>query len=199
MENKVLNFYRLLIEGCAHEENNSQTLVDGKCKLWCCRDLLNKAIRRWDVPPENYYASEKALALWKNFSCEKSKNNIFGTYEDFPIVAKNDIDLISFYKGSFKNPEKTEPIAKGTHCKFNDIFHIEHIIPVSKLVDRLINTYKENANKISDKEIFSIINEQSVARILKEEDRKLPKTKRPNNLEEILKVTYKDIKLQKQS
>lgn len=199
MGNKVLDFYRLLIEGCVHEENNSQTLVDGRCKLWCCRDLLNKAIRRWDVPAENYYASEKALKLWKNFSCEKSNNNIYDTYEDFSIVALNDINSVGFYKGGFKNPDHTKSIKKGTSHRFNDIFHIEHIIPVSKLENRLIETYKNNGNKISDEEIFSIINEQSVARILKEEDKKLPRTKRPNNLKDILNKTYKDIKLFKRS
>lgn len=195
--NKVLDFYRLLIEGACHPNKDypkNFTLEDGSYILWNCKDLLNDAIRDWNMPEENNYVSEKAYNLWKEIAEPTENINSYWDSKHFKC-AKDNVKL-DVYKGGSNEPDHQATYSKGEKIRFNDIFTVEHIIPVKVLYDELLKTYTDNGNKISDEEIVTILNKMCIARVTKYEDKHLDhRFKRENTFEKVYKTTYSDVDL----
>lgn len=194
--NKVLDFYRLLIEGASHPNKDypkNSTLEDGNLILWNCRDLLNDAIRDWNMPEENNYVSESAYNLWLEIA--GPNENINGYWDAYYFKCTCERIELDVYKGGSKEPAGTKTYLKGQKIRFNDIFTVEHIIPVKVLYDELLDTYRNNGNKISDEEIVSILNKMCIARVLKSEDKKFSRYKRANTFEKVYNDTYKGVNL----
>ena len=74
---------------------------------------------------------------------------------------------------------------------FRHAFHIEHIIPIKRFVARLVKVdLWQDVEKVY-RDIEDILDGIYVCFMLKEEDRDIPRTRRPDTLEEILEKTYR--------
>lgn len=202
--NKVLTVIRFLIKGykTEYDENgvhyekvlkddfNGETLY-----LWNCRYLLNQVVRQYNVPKERYFYSEKAEELFNNLGEQKDKDgkilHLQDCYYKEGMVCQNDGVRCPLYSGSHSKPWNEKEncvITKSQAFSFNDAFTLEHIIPVSKIIDQLLELDPDNC---SDKEIYDILEQICIARITKEEDRGLHnRNKREGGFNEIYKKIY---------
>ena len=92
--------------------------------------------------------------------------------------------LISEYTGNGNVPREKRKVQRGDGFIFRDVFHDEHMIPISLIIDELVSL--PNTNEDSVKAILGNI---YICRILKSEDRTLPiKYKRPFDLQEVISM-----------
>lgn len=147
------------------------------------RYLLNQSIREYDIPVENYHVSTAALELWKKIT----KKDIRGFhYRDVVVCDALETPIsVDLYNGASKEGEEKELIPNDSFL-FNEIFHEDHIIPVSLILNEIVkmDTFDENSIKAK-------LDKMHLCVILKEEDRKLGRTKeRSLNFEENKKDVY---------
>ena len=128
--------------------------------MWNCDYLLNQVIRQYNVPQNHYYYSEKARELFNGHL--KVKNNELKTFKD--CYYREQLICIStvegrLYKGAANTPyNKAEEgkflIKKDREFPFKDAFHLEHIIPITKIIEKL---EKLNPDTCSDSDIANIL------------------------------------------
>lgn len=145
--------------------------------------LLGQIIRQYVLSSGQYYISLRAENLWKSIS---GKSIWDYTYRQY-VKCENDIPVTVFeYTGNQNKPRGKRIISKGDGFVFRDIFHDEHMIPISLAVNRLIaekDLNYENVRKVLDS--------MYICRLLKCEDRELPvKYKRPYDLQEVIKMYH---------
>lgn len=188
MENsKIIEIIRLLIIGFKGKWNGESNVLHETIKrddyfLWNCDYLLNQVIRHYNVPQERWFYSKKAKELWINLGL--NLDQLKKTYDNgWVIVANNDVKYQLFSGSSNKSETCTGDF------KFNNVFHIEHIVPIKTIIKELTDL---NAEELTDDNIIKILNKICVARILKTEDRMMHnKTDRGNSF----KLVYHDLYL----
>lgn len=74
------------------------------------------------------------------------------------------------YKGSQKNGQNVQIHPNDKVC-FNDMFHVDHIVPVKLIMDELLKLTQINSQNVSN-----ILQKMYLCRMLKEEDRLLGRT-----------------------
>lgn len=131
--------------------------------------LINQSIRQYDIPPNNLHVSEKALKQWKDLTTSKIEDY---HYND-KVICDNQIKTksIKLYKGA-NGKGNYKKLSLGDSFKFNAIFHEDHVIPVSLILKEIVKLEIINYNSIKD-----ILDMMHICVILKEEDRKLGRTK----------------------
>lgn len=154
--------------------------------------LINQTIRLYILPDEHKYVSLKAKEQWEKVTSADMSD--YGYRCQVNADRLKDVMFVHKYKGSNKNAEKESvSIYPYKSFVFNDIFHEDHIIPVCYFVDKLLNLTE---SELCEERVEAILDGMYIAKILKEEDRSLPRTKRPLTFEEVLATTYKSIELQ---
>jgi hypothetical protein len=77
------------------------------------------------------------------------------------------------YMGASKEPVNNEGrlLHMGDSFIFRDVFHVEHIIPISMIIDRLVEL--DEKDELNDETINETLNLIYVCRITKQEDRSI--------------------------
>lgn len=180
-----------LIRGC--QANDSLEGPDGiGRRMGGSRYLLNQAIRMVSVRDDHKCVTKSAFELWDSLKVEDS---IFGYWDSRPVIYKNEIPVkVKWYKGAHGKPHEESEIFLGDQWGsfiFRHAFYIEHIIPIKRFVARLVKVdLGQDVEKVY-RDIEDILDGIYVCFMRKEEDRKLPRTRRPDTLEEVLEKTYK--------
>lgn len=198
----VLDILIAFIKGC-HYKNDERKFsncihssIDGKDYwIWNADYLLNQLLRQIDVPPERYFLSKRAEEMWTKLKPEGKKGtDIKDYYYRESLTINGDTgESIGLYNGADSKPYKFIEVKKGNKFIFNDIFHLEHTIPIHEIKKKLLSLPE---NEITKENVDEIINQIYICRMLKSEDRSIdPKYKknRPFDLERVLKEVYKGI------
>lgn len=147
--------------------------MEGKAKeLDSIRYLLGQTIRQYDVPTSNCHISKAALKLWNELTSDDI--NKFLYREPVKCDILTDEKILPKYIGSHAEPDEKEKITlhHNDTFYFRDVFHVDHVIPVSMIFDELINL-----DVITEESIQNILDKIHLCRILKSEDRRLGRTR----------------------
>lgn len=156
--------------------------------IWNCHYLLNQILRHVNIPPERYLVSEKAYEKWSQISTD----NINNYYDGSVVKCEFDNVEIKEFKGNGKN-YSNRIINKGDTFIFNRVFLLEHMIPISKIIDALVSLPD---NQLDYHHVDEILSKRYVCRILKEEDALITrKYNRSLDVDEVLESDYHDIKV----
>lgn len=188
-KNVVLDIIIEFVKALKNKDGAMETNINGTMyKIWNCKYLLNQILRQWHTPNERWYISKKAKDLWDKLNVGKPIENYHYTDK---VICNNEIPVeVKIFKGS-SNHFDTATLKKGCHpFNFNSIFHEEHIVPISVIIEQLCNL-----NELNYKNVEEILNKISICRILKEEDKDLnanhSKKNRPCDPIKVLNETYK--------
>lgn len=131
--------------------------------------LLGQSIRQYDIPSGNHHISQEAHKRWTELSTDDIKKY---HYKD-KVVCDNLCGSVTydFYKGASKLGEPTT-LSKGSVFDFRQMFHEDHVIPVSLIMDQMIQMEAP-----TNKAIENLLNKMHLCIILKEEDRRIGRTK----------------------
>lgn len=147
--------------------------------------LLGQLIRQYDIPKEHRHISKNAQARWDLLNVTK------GNIEDYHYKKKVTCNpskpmCFEFYKGA-ENKGESRTITKGSHFEFREMFHEEHVIPVSLIKKKLVDL-----NPINEKEIKELLEKMHICVILKDENRIINTMKgRTLDFEETIENVYK--------
>lgn len=129
------------------------------------RYLLGQTIRAYKLPSQNIHISHGAYELWNKLTTSNIDNY---TYRESVTCDKlTEEGIYKIYKGGSKTGIDYKIVPGGKFC-FRDIFHVDHVIPVSFIQKELLNL-----KTINEEAIIAILNKMHLCRILKEEDRRL--------------------------
>lgn len=145
--------------------------------------LLGQTIRAYIIPANQIHVSVGASQRWK----ELTSASIFDfTYDE--VVTCNVLQTsvtYNFYKGSQKNGTPTQ-INPGDRFRFNNMFHVDHVIPVSLILNELIGLTAPYAQQVKN-----TLDKMHLCYILKDEDRKLGRIKgRTTDFQQTIKKIY---------
>lgn len=165
-------------------------------KLGGCKYLLGQTVRQFWVPNKNKCVSKAALELWNKLEVGES---IFGFWSGRAVVYKNREPVeVEWYNGAHGTPYGKNPIFVGDkwgRFHFRSAFHVEHIIPINSILDKLMKLDLSQDKEIIYSEIDEILKGIYECFMLKKEDRALnqigAKTKRPNKVEDVINQTYR--------
>ena len=131
--------------------------------------LLGQSIRQYDIPSGNHHVSQEAHRRWTELSTDDINKY---HYKD-KVVCDNLCGSVTYdyYKGANKFGEPAT-LSKGSVFDFRQMFHEDHVIPVSLILGQMIQMQTPN-----NKAIENLLNKMHLCIILKEEDRKIGRTK----------------------
>lgn len=203
MQDKTISFeiIRELVKGCLYEELGYKDYIkcfyNGKdISLWNCSYLLNQVLRQISIGDDKKLVSKAAKELWEKIDPECKKNsskNINDYYYREVLTAGKEGAKIYEYKGSNKNPNSDSPreLKKGASFVFRDVFHVEHVVPISMIIKRLKELEKNN--QLTDDAINETLELIYVCRMTKQEDRGIKqKSKRFLDVDRVLNEVYKN-------
>ena len=188
MENKSNKVIDVIIEFINAVKSGNDAVIDiengREYKIKSAKYILGQIIRQYELLPENYYISEKAKTLWEKLSSK----NIWDYSHRNCVWCENDLPVtISEYTGGSKTPRGEREVKTGDSFVFRDVFHDEHMIPVSVIINELTAL-----PKLDSVAVKKILDNVCVCRMLKDEDRVLPlKYKRPFDLTKVISM-YKE-------
>ena len=139
-------------------------LKDSKKDIESLSYLLGQSIRQYDIPKENFHISEGAKKRWEELSDDKIEN--YWYHKRVKCNKLKSSKSYLFYKGS-ENKGIETVLNPGDFFTFRNMFHEEHIIPVSLIKDKMIN----NTNSVTESTIRELLDSMHMCIILKEEDR----------------------------
>ena len=183
-------FIDLVITGVKGYKDAIQKYPNNEALCRAFKYLIGQTVRQYILLPQHMYVSVEAMILWEEITSDDIK--LAGYRKQITCDKLVTQKIVKTYKGAQKlNKEIT--LRAGDKFVFNDIFHEDHVIPVVYFVDELIRLDLE---ELTEEKVEDILDGMYIAKILKEEDRSLPRTKRPLTFEEVLATTYKSIELQ---
>lgn len=192
--NKVIELIIEFIKAIQSEEKALISYENGiRYKICSPKYLLGQIIRQYELTAQQYYISENAEFLWKNVSTENIWNYCYRQY----VKCENDIPvLIREFTGNANTPRKIREVKRGDGFIFRDVFHDEHMIPISKIIEKLVSLSEPDCDNVKN-----ILDSIYICRLLKNEDRLLPvKYKRPFDLQKVISMyNYVGIKINKRS
>ncbi len=133
------------------------------------RYLLGQTIRQYGIPQENHHVSVAAINLWN----ELSQKPICDYHYQDRVNCDNlkNEKMVNTCKGSSRQITQITLKPNG-HFVFRDLFHEDHVIPVSLIMEKLLNL--SDINEVS---IKNCLNKMHICVLLKEEDRKIGRTR----------------------
>jgi hypothetical protein len=140
-----------------------------KTKLKSLKYLISQSIRQYDVPERHRHLSKKAYARWNQLTTD----DIMAKHHNDKVDCDRLTDAVREYQlftGAKNAGEPSEISEDG--FKFGKMFHEDHVIPVSLIFGEL--TKKNNFKR---KEMKHLLNKMHTCIVLKEEDRRLGRTK----------------------
>lgn len=189
-KNIILDIIIGLVKGLKSKDEAIEINKNGKMyKLWACRYLLNQTLRHWHLTDDKYYISLKAKELWDKLT---NNQNIIHYHTEMVICENTTPIKVKVYKGAENEYIEEPTLIKGNKFKFNSVFHEEHIIPISIIIENLCSLDELNYENVEN-----ILNKISICKILKEEDKNLNKahlkSKRPCDVDFVLNNLYKQV------
>lgn len=186
MSEDIFTLIKILTRSVVNNAKIESKFDGGSLILSNTKYILNQTLRQITLPSKNIYISNKAHDLWKKIS---SKNIRDYNYKQKVECENIDPIIVRTYKGSNLNPEKKLILQKGVKFVYNDVFHEDHIIPISQIVKRLCDLKK--AEKLTNENILKLLDSITVCKMLKDEDRNIhEKSKRPESINEIIEKIY---------
>lgn len=181
--NAIIESILCLLKGYSVENSNS------------LKYLLNQSIREYDILPDHRHLSKGAEGLWKKLM--PTTENIMKYHYKQMVDCKNhstNVVELHLYTGNNRKTFKTIILKLGDKYKFEfrQVFHEEHVIPVQAIVDHLV---QQDVNTLNAESIKELLDEKlHICVILKDEDGRLPKTKRESfDYQTIIDTVYKDV------
>lgn len=128
------------------------------------RYLLGQSIRQYDVPEKNYHISQAAKERWDELSNDCIRN--YWYHKQVKCDKLTAAKKYKLYKGSKKEGEE-ELLHPGGMFVFRRMFHEEHTIPVSLIMNELT----DNSKTSNKKDIEKLLDSMHISILLKDEDR----------------------------
>lgn len=185
-DDKVLDTIILFIKAVKEKENiksENETIPS----IGNARYLLGQIIRQLrfdgDKYKDHYFVSKNAADKWKQIS----NKDIFEYYYRMTVYCENKEEIVIHkYKGSGKAFDELR-IKSGDKFVYRDVFHDEHMIPVSDIIERLLALDEPNYENVGE-----ILNSIYICKMLKDEDKKLKlKFHRPSDIRQVIEQVYK--------
>lgn len=183
MGNQVIDILIPFIE--AVRGKNDFVSEDEKYRMGGARYILGQMVRQIWIPKDHFYISTGAKELWSKISNKSIRKY---HYQDQVICENEEPVSVKSCVGSSRtfDEDSKKVLVKGVPFKYRDVFHDEHMIPVSDTIERLCaleSLNYENVGKILDN-IY-------ICKILKTEDKVLrPRYHRPEFLDDVIKNVY---------
>lgn len=133
------------------------------------RYLLGQSIRQFQIPLSNRHISVASDIRWKELSTKKIDDF---HYRD-TVVCDNlkTTKPYLLFNGAHSNGVQTS-LSKNSKFIFRQMFHEDHVIPVSMILEDLLQLQIINRHSIENS-----LNIMHLCIILKEEDRKIGRTR----------------------
>lgn len=149
--------------------------------------ILSQLLRQLKLPPSNYLVTIEADKLWNEIRYEDTLLTTELSYSSKVVVQKDCEISLDRYRGASSTPEDKKLILKqGSHFKYNDVFHDDHIIPIKNIVEELYNL-----NDVNYQNVQNILNKITICKMLKQEDRNLKnKTANRDSVIGVIKNIY---------
>lgn len=157
--------------------------VTRKANLDSLKYLIVHSIRKYDVPARHRHVSKKAYARWVQLSDEDIMTK---HYQDRVFCDKlaGIVRQYDLYKGAKKKGARQDVSEEG--FRFREMFHEDHVIPVSLIFNALIAMKTVNRKSVKE-----LLNKMHICILLKEEDHELGRTKnRSLNYQETIRKVY---------
>lgn len=161
--------------------------INSKTAFNDSKQMLRDVIRKFKVGRDHVYISNNAQKLWNNIMVKNDMYNY--QYTDRIICTKKSDSKVKLYKSNENKSFSTTTLSLGNEYKYNNIFHDDHMILLSVLINRLTSY-----DRINEKEVNELFDNIYICKMLKEEDRNIGKKyrlNRPYDIDEIKRI-YKD-------
>lgn len=180
----IIEAILVMLEGYHSCEKNAG--ANEACDKKSYSYLIFQCIRQYQIPADHYFSSQKAVEKWNELTSENI-NDFPGFKDTFTCekVKGNPVHYLK-YTGSKKTGEPAEAKEGDSPIKFNDVFHYDHIVPVSLIFQTIIDLNDPDYDAVKE-----ILEKMYVCRLLKEEDRKLSRTKgRTMDFRQVIRDLY---------
>ena len=129
MGNKVIGIIIDFIKALQSEDNALvSTEGDSIYRISNPKYLLGQILRQYELKPCQYYFSTSAMLLWEKLSVQ----DMWAYYYRQYVHCENEEPvLISEYTGNGNVPRENRKVQRGDKFIFRDVFHDEHMIPIS--------------------------------------------------------------------
>lgn len=134
------------------------------------RYLIGQTIRAYNVARNQVHISREAWNLWNSLT--SADINDFFYRESFDCDRVQAQRKIELYKGAERKPSSSIFVKNCDSLIFRNVFHLDHIVPVSLIEDEIL--------KLSDptkEDIKIILDKMHLCRVLKSENTELGRTK----------------------
>jgi len=148
------------------------------------RYLLNQTIRQLWLPTNRMYISNEAEKLFKRLGYNEKE--IFTFFYRMRVINKSEeVITVELYKGASSKPDREQSLKTGESFLFREVFHDDHIIPITHIIDKLFMIKEPNRDNV-----YEVLKDIGVCRMLKGEDRKVTRTKRTYDEKFIIENLY---------
>ena len=129
MGNKVIGIIIDFIKALQSEDNALvSTEGDSIYRISNPKYLLGQILRQYELKPCQYYFSTSAMLLWEKLSVQDMWAY---SYRQYDHCENEEPVLISEYTGNGNVPRENRKVQRGDKFIFRDVFHDEHMIPIS--------------------------------------------------------------------
>ena len=126
--------------------------------------LISQSIREYDIPAGNWHLSEEAHRRWNELTTDDIKKYHYRDEVNCDKLSRT--VTYNMYKGASKTGS-LQTLSNGSTFPFNNMFHEDHVIPVSLIFGEMVKM-----KPVSRKAIEDLLNGIHICVLLKEEDRK---------------------------
>lgn len=180
----IIDSILILLQEYQSEAANTRSPKKKKAKLNSLKYLIAQSIRQYDIPEAHRHLSKKAYERWNKLSTD----DIMTMQPRDKVDCDKLVDAVREYRlfTGAKNDGILCEISEDGFT-FGKMFHEDHVIPVSMIFDKLAKM-----ETIDRKTIKRILNRMHICILLKEEDRRLGRTKgRSLNYKATIENVYK--------
>jgi len=172
----IINLLKILID---EETQDSYTINHGGAKY-----LLGQTLRQLSLSPNKRYISLEADKLYKSLCIPDDQ--VFKYYYQMKVINYSEKQIfVDLYKGASKSSHTQKALNKGDAFLQREVFHDDHIIPIKLIIETLLKIKNPNHENV-----FNVVKDISICRMLKGEDRRLTRTKRPYDEKYIIENLY---------
>ncbi len=189
MNNTFLDMIILYVKAIRYNNGVISCECEGKnTEIHNAEYLLNQTIRQIGIPKNRYRISEAAKKKWDEITNEPIDNYF---YREKVICTNEGPVSVDLYRGNASKPYGTKDLKKGDSFIYREVFSNEHMIPVKMLINELLAL-----EELNYKEVLRVLDLIYICCLLKKEEKDIKtKFRRSLNIEEVIKIDYKDINL----
>lgn len=183
--NIIIDFIIELIRASKKGKKKTDKIIDcDGVKIKDADYLLNQLLRALVIDADHYFISNAALELWNKLT-DKCITDFY--YNEVIVCEKANGVKVKKYTGN-KKEFREDSINAGGKIHFNDVFHLDHIVPISRIVKQLKELPDD---KLTNENINEILSKIYICRMTKEEDRRIKEKSRRNGDYRVIYNMYK--------